>query len=141
MSAGRPVTPRRTGRLTPAERLRQRPEFERVYEDGSRLSGRFMVLFRRTSGHARARLGVAASRKLGTAVERNRLKRLARELFRHHRPSAGLDLVIVPRREMLHAPYPRLEADFQELLTRAPRPGDRPRHRSSARRAGRTAGV
>ena len=65
-----------------------------------------------------ARLGVAATKKLGDAVKRNRAKRLAREVFRRHRPAGGHDVVIIPRREMLDAPFPYLEADFDELLKR-----------------------
>lgn len=65
-----------------------------------------------------ARLGVAATRKLGGAVKRNRAKRLAREVFRRHKPAGGHDIVIVPRREMLDAPFPHLESDFNELLNR-----------------------
>ena len=45
-------------------------------------------------------------------------KRLVRELFRHHKPDAGVDVVVVPRREMLDAPYARLEAEFCMLLSR-----------------------
>ena len=67
---------------------------------------------------ATPRLGIAATRKMGPAVERNRAKRLVRELFRHHKPAAGVDVVVVPRREMLDAPYARLEAEFCMLLTR-----------------------
>jgi ribonuclease P protein component len=55
---------------------------------------------------------VAATRKLGSAVIRNRAKRLARELFRREKPPAGLDVILVPRREMLDAPFASLEVDY-----------------------------
>jgi ribonuclease P protein component len=55
---------------------------------------------------------------MGAAVERNRAKRLVRELFRHHKPAAALDVVVVPRREMLDAPYDRVETEFVSLLNR-----------------------
>jgi RNase P protein component len=57
------------------------------------------------NGGTDARLGIAATRKMGDAVERNRAKRLARELFRRHKIDAGLDVIIVPRREMVDAPF------------------------------------
>ena len=104
--------------LARAERIRRRPEFERVYNDGTRISGRFMTVFLLGTGRATARFGVAATRKLGSAVERNRAKRLARELFRRHKIAAGYDVVIVPRREMLDAPFPSLEADYERALER-----------------------
>ena len=108
-------------RLTRQDRVRQRPEFERAYEHGQRLRGRFMTLFVASNGSARCRLGVAATRKLGSAIVRNRAKRLARELFRRHKPPAGIDLVVVPRREMLDAPFASLEADYSDTLARRDR--------------------
>jgi ribonuclease P protein component len=77
-----------------------------------------MTVFDLPTDAPTARLGVAATRKLGGAVKRNRAKRLAREVFRRHKPAGGHDIVIVPRREMLDAPFPHLEADFDELLNR-----------------------
>jgi len=55
---------------------------------------------------------------MGAAVERNRAKRLVRELFRHNKPAAAVDVVVVPRREMLDAAYDRIEAEFRSLLGR-----------------------
>ncbi len=81
-----------------------------------------MTMFTRDREAATPRLGIAATRKMGPAVERNRAKRLVRELFRHHKPDAGVDVVVVPRREMLDAPYARLEAEFCALLSSQKKP-------------------
>ncbi|MSO30095.1 MAG: ribonuclease P protein component [Acidobacteria bacterium] len=113
-------------RLKATEHIRRRPEFERVYATGLRLSGRFMTVFLLPTGLQVARLGVAATRKLGGAVERNRAKRLAREVFRRDKPATGYDVVIVPRREMLNAPFSNLQADFLNILKRRPASGARP---------------
>jgi ribonuclease P protein component len=107
-------------RLTAAQRIRYRPEFERVYKEGARVHGRLMTLFVLPSDRA-TRLGVAATRKIGSAVARNRAKRLAREVFRRTASVARLDVVIVPRREMLDAPFERIEADYLATLERARR--------------------
>ena len=48
-----------------------------------------MTVFTRERERACARLGIAATRKMGGAVERNRAKRLVREVFRHHKPAGG----------------------------------------------------
>ena len=114
--------------LAQAERIRRRPEFERAYNEGARVSGRFMTVFLLGNGRQTPRFGVAATRKLGNAVERNRAKRLARELFRRHKIAAGYDIVIVPRREMLDAPFATLEADYDRALERRVR-----RHRAAER--------
>lgn len=123
-------------RLRRSERVRRRPDFERAYETGIRLHGRFMMLFLVPNGETTPRLGVAATRKIGSAVERNHAKRLARELFRHHKIAAGQDIIIVPRREMLDAPFASLEADYVATLDRRDRerPPSSPRPR---RRGGR----
>jgi ribonuclease P protein component len=118
--------------LTPAERVRRRPEFERAYETGTRVHGRFMTVFVVPNGTPTSRFGVAATRKLGSAVERNRAKRVSRELFRLHKLTAGLDIIIVPRREMLDAPFATLEADYLAVLERRTHERRRPQGRHPA---------
>ena len=105
-------------RFSKSEHVRKRADFELIYKTGFKRSGRLMTMFTRDREAATPRLGIAATRKMGPAVERNRAKRLVRELFRHHKPDAGVDVVVVPRREMLDAPYARLEAEFCALLGR-----------------------
>jgi ribonuclease P protein component len=106
-------------RFRPAEHIRRRADFEQAYNTGRRVAGRFMTVFVRPTPATSARLGIAATRKMGGAVVRNRAKRLVRELFRHHKPDQTLDIVVVPRRELLDAPYPSLEREFSALLERA----------------------
>lgn len=64
-------------------RLSRSGEFERVYRDGSSSASRYLVLYRfpREDDDDQARLGVSVGRKVGGAVERNRVKRLLREAF------------------------------------------------------------
>ena len=90
-----------------------------------------MTMFTMEREAGPARLGIAATRKMGAAVERNRAKRLVRELFRHHKPATALDIVVVPRREMLGATYGRIEAEFISLLGK--RIARSPAERSEAR--------
>ena len=105
--------------LPAAERIRRRPEFERVYNAGAKAHGRFMTVFVLPNGGTAPRLGVAATRKIGSSVDRNRAKRLAREVFRRHKMAAALDVIVVPRREMLDAPFASLEADYHAALQRS----------------------
>lgn len=107
--------------LPPAERVRRRPDFERAYTTGVRVSARFLTLFVVANGGPALRLGIAASRKFGGAVERNRAKRLAREVFRRHKITSGLDVIIVPRRGMLDASFASLEIDYADALARRSR--------------------
>jgi ribonuclease P protein component len=119
----------------PAERISKRRDYTRVYETGVKHHGRLMTVFIRPSDGPEPRLGIAATRKLGPAVDRNRAKRRVRELFRHHKPDAGLDIVVVPRRELLDAPFASLEAEFRALLERRHRRG--PHRPSGTGRPGR----
>jgi ribonuclease P protein component len=102
----------------PGSRVRVRRDFERAYNEGARIHAKYMTLFVVPNGTSTPRLGVSATRKLGSAVERNRVKRLARELFRRRTVAAGVDIIVVPRREMLDAPFASLEADFHAALDR-----------------------
>jgi ribonuclease P protein component len=64
------------------------------------------------------RLGITATKKLGGSVERNRAKRLIREVFRRNKIAPGFDVVVIPKRDMLDASLSTLEADYRTLLAR-----------------------
>lgn len=80
-------------------RLRKSPEFQRVFEAKQRVGDADLLVFAVRSGLPYTRLGLSVSRKHGSAVRRNRLKRLIREAFRlsRHELPPGLDLVVIPR--------------------------------------------
>ena len=77
-----------------------------------------MTLIGRPSARTVSRLGIVAPRRLGKAVRRNHSKRQVREFFRHYKPLAGLDLVVLPRREFLDAPFVVLLDDYRRTLRR-----------------------
>jgi ribonuclease P protein component len=81
------------------QRLLAAREFRAVLAARCRSQDHHFTVYARGNGLADARLGLTVSRKVSPkAVVRNRLKRLIRESFRHHRPAlAGLDLVVVAR--------------------------------------------
>jgi ribonuclease P protein component len=107
---------KKSSRFPKERRIRRRGEFRTVFDRGTRIHGRFFTFLMLPSGLPGARLGIVASRKLGGAVERNRAKRLIREFFRHLTPPAGkviaVDLVVIPKRELLTAGFTPLSKDF-----------------------------
>ncbi len=93
--------------------------FKACFESGQRLSGRFFrVHF--TPTEAGPRLGLAVSRKVSPrAVVRNRIKRAARESFRHHRGRLPpFDIVLLAKREAADAGGDALRADLAALWRR-----------------------
>jgi ribonuclease P protein component len=81
-------------------RLSRSAEFERVYRQGRSTANRHLVLYAFPNQSTdRPRLGLSVSRKVGGAVERNRVKRLLREAFARAQDglSPGQDLVVVAR--------------------------------------------
>jgi len=110
------ITPGMRARFSPSEHIRRRAEFQRVYEHGVRANGRYLTVFLLARGHPEGRLGIAATRKLGGAVERNRAKRLIREVFRRNKIAPGFDVVVVPKREVLDASLTTIEAEYRQTV-------------------------
>ena len=107
-------------RFSKDRRVRRRGEFQQVFDLSLRTKGRYLTVLVGPNGGRTARLGIVASRKLGDAVRRNRAKRLIREVFRRSDVLGrrGMDVVVIPRRELFDATYADFEADFRSTLKR-----------------------
>ena len=83
--------------LTKEERLKRKSDFDSAFAEGRRTSCTGARLVYRENGFDFNRYAVCPVRKYGTAVERNRAKRICRELFRttKHRVERGYDIVLV----------------------------------------------
>jgi len=106
-----------------AHRLLAAADFSRVFAGADRSSDGFFTVLARLNELSCARLGLAISRRVAPrAVDRNRLRRLARESFRQL-GLAPLDYVVMARRDAVTAPSPSLRSSldrhFLQLSRRA----------------------
>ena len=107
-----------TTRFRPAERIRRRAEFQQIYDRGAKVHSRYFTIFLLANQQPTGRLGIAATKKLGGSVQRNRAKRLIREVFRRNKIAPGFDVVVIPKRDLLQATLTALEADYRTLVER-----------------------
>jgi ribonuclease P protein component len=77
--------------LPKEKRLAKRREFLRVYEKGQKIVSRYVVLFFAANDLPHSRIGITATKKLGKANIRNRLKRWTREVYRRQREPLAID--------------------------------------------------
>jgi ribonuclease P protein component len=116
------------------DRLRRRAEFLSAAK-GARAHAKGFVLqalYREDDGPAR--FGFTVSRKVGTAVERNRARRRLKEVVRRFEAGAvnpGYDYVMVARREAIYEPFASLTAEFKRAIQRLARERGRGLRRSA----------
>ncbi|MGH9733537.1 MAG: ribonuclease P protein component [Candidatus Acidiferrales bacterium] len=109
-----------TGRLTlPREcRLLRGSDYEAVYSEGRRRSGRYFAVFLRRNNSDVSRFGWSIKKATGNAVRRNFIRRRLREIVRLHRHQigGGWDVVIHPRDSARAAEFSELSRDLLKLL-------------------------
>jgi ribonuclease P protein component len=103
------------------QRLRHRADFLAAAAGIKVSTKAFIVQMRDRRDEEPARVGFTVSKKVGNAVERNRVRRRLREIVRHAAGDAtrpGHDYVLVGRRAGLSAPFSGLQEDFTFALRR-----------------------
>ncbi|MDE3011744.1 MAG: ribonuclease P protein component [Pseudomonadota bacterium] len=95
-------------------------EFDAVFQGRCASHGDFARVLAKASSHPVPRLGITVSRKVcKTAVGRNYMKRVSRELFRLHCPQLqGLDVVVLMRRMFGTQDFQRFREEFAKHVQR-----------------------
>ena len=102
-------------------RILKRGLYRRVYDEGRKFQARYFTAFVLPNSGPQPRIGITVTRKIGNSVQRNRARRLVREVFRKNKwlvPS-GVDIVINVKKALAEASYADIEGDFITFLERA----------------------
>ncbi len=106
--------------LPPEARLRRAADFVALRQAPGRFDSRYFLIRYQASAIATCRMGLVVSRRVSKrAVIRNRIKRVARESFRHARGNLpGIDLVLIARAQAAAADSEALRADLDAAWRR-----------------------
>ena len=103
-------------------RILKRSEFLYISEVGKRCHSKLFIMLYVEKPQACSRLGLIVTKKVGSAVQRNRIKRLCRESFRHnrHRWSQPFDIVLIARRAAAHATNAEIRLSLEKNFNQLP---------------------
>lgn len=102
------------------ESLKKNHEFRRLYSKGKSAVSSYFAVYTRVNRLGKNRLGVTVGTKVGKAVQRNRVRRRIKEIYRlnEHRLVVGRDIVVVARVKARYAGYRELTRDMLYLFAK-----------------------
>lgn len=117
-SDGQVQQPPASGRFPKTERLLKRPSFLRLANGGKKIHTRLFLAVTLEGETAETRLGVTVTRKVGSAVRRNRIKRLVRDFFRLNRDGLppGVDINVIAKKAAVDAEAKQVRATLKEIF-------------------------
>jgi ribonuclease P protein component len=107
--------------LPRANRLCQRKDFSKVYSRGRQIRSPLVALYVLARSGVEPRFGISVNKKVGGAVQRNKVKRRLREVCRRVLRSSAPpgDYVLVAQKGVLDADFEGLSVTVGELMSRA----------------------
>ncbi len=102
-------------------RVRSRADYLKIQQSGRKVGGRYLIILSMDNDLPASRFGITVSRKTGSAVTRNRIKRRIRDLQRLNRDCIvpGKDIVVIATREASTATFERMKIEYTDLIRRA----------------------
>lgn len=103
-------------------RLRKKEDFAKVFKHGKAAANHQFVVYVKSSPAAESfRFGVSASKKIGNAVVRNRMRRRVKEIVRRMEPMVKphVDIVCIVRKPALELDHNALKKSIQHVFKRA----------------------
>ncbi|TFH30760.1 MAG: ribonuclease P protein component [Myxococcales bacterium] len=102
-------------RFRRGDRLKKRYEFRQAQLSGRRIHTAHFLIVVQPNALQNTRLGITVTKKVGTAVQRNRIKRVVREVFRRNRPlfPGSHDIVFIAKRGSTGIDYASLLNELQ----------------------------
>jgi len=93
-------------------------EFKKLYNKGKSAASKCVVVYCIKNNRTENRIGITVSTKLGGAVQRNRIRRRLKEIYRinEHRLRVGYNIVLVARSRCGYAQWNELEASVLSLF-------------------------
>jgi len=107
--------------LAKRDRLTKQADFRQVHAQGRSWANRLLVLVKLPNALSHSRFGFSVSRRVGSAVVRNRTKRLLREVIRIQREtiSPGWDIILIARQGIVKADFETVRSAVIHLLNLA----------------------
>jgi len=105
-------------RLKFSQSLKNNYEFRRLYVSGKSAVSPHIAVYKRKNKNGINRLGLTVGKKVGNAVNRNRVRRRLKEIYRLHEDEflRGYDIVVVARVKSRYAAFGTLETDMLRLF-------------------------
>lgn len=100
------------------EMIKKHEEFSNIINNGTKLKGKYLLIFYQNKNYIKPNFGLAISKKVGNAVLRNKLKRRLRNIIDNNRLlfKNNQNYIIMIKKEATLASYKELENDLINLL-------------------------
>jgi len=110
----------RDERFPAQHRLNKSSDFRRVFSKGKRTATRLFVIYILPNHLSYSRLGIQVQSKIGSAVQRNYIKRIVRDTFRKMKDGFRIpvDIIFIAGKPLVGAGYQEFSEEFRKSLQR-----------------------